>query len=87
MSITHEPNRFVLHAEGHTAHLDYELSGQVMTITHTSVPEALGGRGIAAQLTKAAFDYARKAKFKIIPACSYVAAWVQKHAGEQDMLA
>lgn len=87
MSIEHEPNRFVLHAEGHIAHLDYELAGQVMTITHTIVPEALGGRGIAAKLTKAAFDYARAAKLKIIPACSYVAAWTKKHVDEQDILA
>ncbi len=87
MSIEHEPNRFVLHAEGSTAHLDYELAGQVMTITHTIVPEALGGRGIAAKLTKAAFDYARAAKLKIIPACSYVAAWAKKHVDEQDILA
>jgi uncharacterized protein len=87
MSIAHEPNRFVLHADGHTAHLDYELAGKVITITHTIVPEPLGGRGIAAQLAKAAFDYARAADLKIIPACSYVAAWAKKHAEAKDLLA
>jgi predicted GNAT family acetyltransferase len=28
--------------------LDYTLQGQIMTITHTGVPDALGGRGLAA---------------------------------------
>ncbi len=87
MNLLHEPNRFIMHAEGLSAHLEYELAGNVMTITHTSVPEALGRRGIAALLTKAAFDYARAADMKIIPACAYVAAWVKKHVDEQDMLA
>jgi uncharacterized protein len=87
MIISREPNRFFFALEGHNARLDYELHDGVMTITHTIVPEALGGRGIAAQLTQAAFDYARAMEFKIIPQCSYAAAWVKKHHEAQDLLA
>jgi uncharacterized protein len=87
MNISHEPHRFFVSIEGQNAHLDYELYDGVMTITHTVVPEVLGGRGIAAQLTKAAFDHARTKGLKIIPQCSYVAVWVKKHIEEQDLLA
>jgi uncharacterized protein len=87
MNILHEQQRFFVSLEGYHAHLEYELHDGVMTITHTIVPEALGGRGLAAQLTKAAFDHARATGLKIIPACSYVAAWVKKHTQEQDLLA
>jgi uncharacterized protein len=87
MKIEHEQNRFFTKVDAIVAHLDYELADKVMTITHTIVPEALGGRGIAGHLTKAAFDHARAQGYKIIPACSYVAAWVKRHADEQDLLA
>jgi uncharacterized protein len=86
MTIAHTPNKFVTQVDGITAHLEYELAGQVMTITHTMVPDALGGRGIAAQLTQAAFDHARAEGFKIIPACSYAASWAKRHAQEQELL-
>jgi uncharacterized protein len=87
MTIMHEPQRFFAALEGHSAHLDYELRDGVMIITRTIVPEALAGRGIAAQLTKTAFDHARAAGLKILPHCSYAAAWVKKHPDEQDLLA
>ena len=59
--------------------LDYTLQDQVMTITHTGVPDALGGRGLAAQLTKFALDHARAQSWKVIPRCSYAAVYVQRH--------
>jgi uncharacterized protein len=85
--ITHETQRFSTVIDGHLAKLDYTCDGTIMTITHTNVPDALGGRGIAGQLTQAAFDHARAAGWKIVPACSYAAAWVKRHASEQDLLA
>ena len=67
--------------------LDYTLQGQVMTITHTGVPDALGGRGLAAQLTKFALDYARAQQWKVIPRCSYAAVYVQRHAEYAALIA
>ena len=45
-SIEHKPqqHRFDTVVDGVTAHLEYELAGGVMTITHTIVPPAIGGR-------------------------------------------
>jgi predicted GNAT family acetyltransferase len=51
----------------------------VMTITHTGVPTALGGRGLAGEITKFALDHARAQGWKVIPQCSYVAAYINKH--------
>ena len=39
-------SRFFLLIEGHRCVLDYALTNGTMTITHTGVPEALGGRGL-----------------------------------------
>ena len=65
--------------EGHRCVLDYTLNNNVMTITHTGVPNALGGRGLAAEITKFALDHAQSKGWRVIPQCSYVAAYIQKH--------
>ncbi len=54
-------HRFSVEVEGLQCELDYRVAGSVMTITHTGVPEQLAGRGIAAQLMRAALDAARAA--------------------------
>ena len=80
--ISHDQNahRFVTEVEGSRAQLDYTLAGSVMTITHTQVPAAIGGRGVAAELMGAALAAARDAGWSVIPACSYAAAYMTKHS-------
>ena len=41
------------------------------------VPPADEGKGIGARLVRAALDDARQRGFKIVPACSFVAAFVR----------
>ncbi|MGB4860735.1 MAG: GNAT family N-acetyltransferase [Dokdonella sp.] len=88
-AVSHEPSahRFVIKTDGEQSVLDYRLEGDVMTITHTGVPNALSGRGLAGDMTRAAFEAARAKGWKVVPACSYVAGWVEKHAEFQDLLA
>ncbi len=71
---------FELKLEGHRCVLDYTLNNQVMTVTHTGVPSELGGRGLAAEITKFALDYAQAQGWKVVPQCSYVAAYIKKHS-------
>jgi predicted GNAT family acetyltransferase len=78
-------SRFTSSVEGAQCLLDYRLSGSVMTITHTSVPEQLGGRGIAGQLMTAALDAARAEGWKVHPACSYALAFMAKHPEFEDL--
>ena len=81
MKVSHDEaaGRFSTEVDGERAVLDYTIAGDVMTITHTGVPQAIGGRGIAAELMRAALDTAQKAGWKVLPACSYAAAYVAKH--------
>ena len=72
-------NCFELTLEGHRCVLDYTLRGNIMTITHTGVPNALGGRGLAAELTKFALSHAQTQGWKVIPQCSYADAYIKKH--------
>ena len=86
--ITHEPDqhRFTLEQDGHLAVVDYHLSGNVMTITHTGVPEAIGGQGIAGQLNQAALEHARAAGWIVVPACAYTQAYIHRHPRFQDLV-
>jgi hypothetical protein len=77
-------HRFTLEVEGLRAVLDYTVSGDVMTITHTGVPTAIGGRGIAGELMRAAIDAARTAGWRINPVCSYAADYLAKHPEHAD---
>ncbi|WP_266160071.1 GNAT family N-acetyltransferase [Dyella silvatica] len=88
IEISHNPgeHRFEVVVDGVSCILDYTLSDNVMTITHTVVPPAVGGRGIASELVRTAMDTARAAQWKVIPACSYSAVWVQRHSDYADLL-
>lgn len=89
LEILHEPaaGRFSARVEGWPCLLDYRLQGTAMTILRTEVPEAVRGRGIAAELVRAAFEAARSAGWRVVPACDYAAAWVRRHPGYDDLLA
>ncbi|WP_045727261.1 GNAT family N-acetyltransferase [Xanthomonas sp. GPE 39] len=80
-SIAHEPQqrRFILQLDGHNAELDYVLESGRMVIVHTGVPNAIGGRGLGAQLVAAALEYAKSQGMKVVPSCSYAAVFIQRH--------
>jgi uncharacterized protein len=86
-TIHHDQNahRFTTEVDGYRAELDYTVAGRVMTITHTGVPQAIGGRGIAAELMRAALDVARESGWSVNPECSYAAAYLKKH-GQKSAL-
>jgi len=79
--------RFQVVVDGHRCVLDYTLNGDRMGIVHTGVPEEVGGRGIAAQLTLAAVDAARSSGWKIEPLCSYARVWFERHTEYRELLA
>lgn len=88
MDVIHQPvaHEFSAEVEDYIGVLNYDLRGDAMTITHTLVPEAIGGRGVAAELTRAALDTARANGWKVVPMCSYAAAFMRRHPEYGDLL-
>ena len=80
-TISHDQSahQFTTEVDGSRAQLDYTVAGRVMTISHTRVPPAIAGRGVAAELMEAALSAARTAGWSVNPACSYAAAYMAKH--------
>lgn len=72
---------------GAEAELVYRHADGRMIVTHTGVPPAFEGRGIAASLVHALIADARAEGRKITPLCSYVAAQFRRHPEWRDLLA
>lgn len=82
-----EHGRFQAIVEGQTCVADYRLADGVMTITHTEVPPALEGRGIAGALVQALLDHARAEGLKVSPLCSYARTYMRRHPESAALLA
>jgi predicted GNAT family acetyltransferase len=79
--------RFELDAEGETAVAYYRASPGTLTFTHTEVAPHLNGRGIGSRLVRGALDAARADGLKVVPRCSFVAAFIARHPEFRDLLA
>lgn len=79
-------HRYELEVEGHIAASYYQLSGDVITFTHTEVPKELEGKGIGSRLVKGALDQVRADGMKVVPQCPFVKGYIGKHPEYTDLL-
>lgn len=79
-------SRFEAEVEGRLAVADYERRAGEMVMTHTFVPPELRGRGVAEQLVRTALEYAKAEGMRVVPACSYVARYVERHAEYRSLV-
>ena len=78
--------RFELTADGVTAVAEYQLDGSRVIFTHTFVPPEMRGKGLAESLVRAALAWARAEKLKVVPQCSYVARFIERHHEYSDLV-
>src|ERR1051326_610835 len=78
--------RFEIEQDGHVAYLEYNLTGKVLQLIHSEVPEAMRGRGLASELAKSALDWAREHGVKVDVICPSVAAYMEKHPEYADLV-
>ena len=82
MEIVHDEakKQFKVEVDGYTAHVAYQLTEDGgLDIRHTIVPEEIGGRGIASELVRTAYDYAVSNGLKPVATCRYAAIWLDRH--------
>jgi len=89
MSVVDNPakNRFEYEVEGRTAFVDYRRSPGVVALTHAEVPTELEGRGVGSFLVRGTLDLIRATGDKVVPACSFVAAFIRRNPEYQDLVA
>ncbi|WP_311271106.1 GNAT family N-acetyltransferase [Sphingobium sp. WCS2017Hpa-17] len=79
--------RYELSVDGQMAIAAYDRREGALVFTHTQVPAALEGQGVGSRLIRAALVDARARNLKIVPLCEFVAAYIERHPQEQDLLA
>jgi len=79
--VIHVPGsmRFEIRAGNAFAVAEYVRGEGTLILAHTFVPPELRGRGLAERLVRVALDYARAERLRVVPSCSYVAAFVERH--------
>lgn len=81
-----ERRRFEVDLGDSMAIAEYTLPKGIIMFTHTEVPPEHEGKGIGSALIRASLKAARERGLKVIPICPFFAAYIQKHAEEQDLL-
>jgi uncharacterized protein len=82
-----DKKRFESKVDGAWAFIEYIRVENKMYLTHTEVPSAMEGKGIASLLVKHALDIIAKEERKLVPLCPFVAAYVKKHPEYEGLLA
>jgi len=86
--LNEDKKRFELHNDGHIAFIEYILTKEnVMYLTHTEVPKALGGKGIGIQIVEQTLHYLKEHDYKLAPMCPFVAKYLVKNPDWQTLLA
>lgn len=80
-------HRFEMAIEGQTAFVTYRRGEGIIYLNHAEVPPELEGRGIGGKLVRATLDAVRAEGLKVVPRCSFVAAFIRRNSAYQDLLA
>ena len=64
----------------------YHVDGDVMTLPHTEVDPAMGGRGIGTALVAGVLTAARERGLHVLPYCSFVRHYIQQHPEYLDLV-
>lgn len=82
-----EESRYEIRLDGaRVGLLDYYVSGDTVTIPHTEIDPAYGGRGLGGVLVKDALDDIRSKGLSVRPACSFVRHYIADHPEYADLV-
>ena len=87
VKIDEKGKRFFTTVDGYEAYLEYLLKGNNIIFTHTYTPVELRGKGLAGQVVRFAFDYAKKQNLKVIPLCPYITTFLKKNEQYNELVA
>lgn len=82
-----QDGRYELAVDGELAIAAYDRRDGALVFTHTEVPQKLEGQGVGSRLIRGALQDVREQGLKVIPLCEFVAAYMDRHPEDQDLLA
>ena len=73
--------------DGPPAFIQFREAGDgVLRLTHTEVPTESRGRGVGSSLVEGALELARSEGIRIVPRCSFVAAYIRRHPEYESLV-
>ena len=78
--------RIEIGRNGEVAYLEYSLSGNILELIHTEVPEKLRGMGVASFLAESALLWAKERNLQVDIVCPTVREYVTKHPEYSDLI-
>ena len=78
--------RFEIERNGEVAYLEYSLSGNVLELIHTEVPEKLRHMGLASSLAESGLRWAREHNLEVDIVCPSVRQYVAQHPEYSDLV-
>lgn len=74
-----ERHRYEVHIEGTVAFIEYRDGDHVRYYTHTEVPPAYEGYGIASQMARIVLEDAEEEHLLIVPLCPFLRGYIDRH--------
>lgn len=75
-----ERKRFEMQVNEYTAYSEYILTSKgIIFLTHTEVPKAIEGQGIAFEMIRQILENIEERQLKLMPLCPAVAAFIRRH--------
>lgn len=71
--------RFELATSPDQGQLAFDEGDGRLTLVHTEVDDDLEGQGVGSALVRAALDHAEREGLTVVPACPFVATWLDRH--------
>ena len=65
----------------------YQRRGDTYVFHHTEVDPDAGQSGLGGTLVRAALDEVRSRGGSVVPSCSFVAGWIERHPDYADLVA
>ena len=79
--------RYELLVDGEVAALvQYSMRGGRIILLHTEVDDARSGKGLATELIRGTLDDIRMRGIPMVPVCSFVERFVEKHPEYDDLV-
>ena len=78
--------RFEMVVDGVTAYVTYARHGDRLTLVHTEVPKALGGRGVGSSLATVVLEGVRKRGLRVAIECEFLQAFIERHPEFADLV-
>ena len=65
----------------------YQRRGDEIRFTHTEVNPDAGESGLGSTLVRGALDDVRDKGLRVVPLCSFVRGWIERHPDYADLVA